>query len=121
VDAGGAPATALLVTQPCLGATLASTLGIPDTDVFAVTVAPGSTLYYSLGTTSSDVELALLDATGQTVGPTIRTGDVGALGTATGGTYYMSASSRSAVNVPYLIGTLVSVDDGGSPCRPYCA
>lgn len=121
IDAGSTIATALPANDACVGGNLVSTLGIPDVDVFSIYVPGGNTIYYSLATTAGAVQLKLLDATGQVVGPTIAAGDVAGFYVPSGGTYYMSASSPTGnANIGYLIGLISGPDPPGSPCRPYC-
>lgn len=120
IDAGSTVATALPTSDPCVGGNLAVTAGITDTDLYAIAVSPGETLYYSIASTSADVVAKLTDASGQLLGPAAGPGDLVGVYLPDGGTYYMSASSSSVTSVPYVLGLIAGAEPPTSPCRPYC-
>ena len=115
-DAGDSAGTATLVEPGCVKGALT---GIDIRDTFAIDVPAGDSLTYSLASASSAVRVALTDALGNTVGPSIAPGESARVAVSAPGTYYMSASQTTSFgDAAYVIGAVSGPEPTG--CRPYC-
>lgn len=125
LDAGATLSSALRVSPGCVGGHLSVVNDVADTrDIYAVSVAAGRQLTYSFAQASAGrvLQVQVLDAAGNVLGPTILSGGAGAFVPSDGGTYYLAvtSSSTSAEDVGYLMGITIGPPEPGSACRPQC-
>lgn len=121
VDAGASLATALPISQGCVGGSLAASTLAEQVDLYALTVPANSQIAYSFAAQTTRASLILLDASGTAITSPIYSGTSGIVEVPAGGTYYLR-SSTGPVNydVGYVIGIVVGPPDPGNPCRPTC-
>lgn len=104
------------ISPGCVGGTLG---GLDLSDKYAIAAEAGQALTYTIGTTSSDVTLTLLDTLGNVLGPTIGAGESATIILDTSGTYYLSADQSTSLGTSsYAVGLLAGPEP--SSCRPYC-
>lgn len=117
-DVGNADA-ALAIKPGCVGGHLAAIGSLDMRDVYAVSVAPGEVVTYSLASNTGGHTLSLLDMAGEAIGPVLESGGLAAVSVPTGGTYFLSTQRTTAIgDVGYVLGVAVGPDP--STCRPYC-
>lgn len=110
---------ALPIAPGCIGGHLSAIGSLDMRDVYAVSVAPGQKVTYSLASNTGGHTLSLLNAAGETVGPILESGQLGSVALSTGGTYYLTAQRTTAIgDVGYIAGVIVGPEPTG--CRPYC-
>lgn len=121
-DAGSTTATARVLPGGCSGGRLQPLAGLGDaTDLYSFTLAQPSQVVYSLGATAP-VTLALVDASGASVGPAIGPDQI-ATASLPAGTFYLQTSAAAVGGtevVTYVTGLLGPDPPPGSPCRPHC-
>lgn len=115
-DAGESPSTAVPITPGCIGGNLQ---GLDIKDTYALNVPEGQVVTYTLASASSSIQLALVDAVGNALGPSIGPGEIGSVTLPTAQTVFLSSAQTSSVSdTNYAIGTIVGPEP--TSCRPYC-
>lgn len=117
-DVGEGP-HALAVEPGCIGGHLSAIDSLDMRDVYAVSVAAGQVVTYSLASNTGGHTLSLLDSAGEAIGPALESGGLATVSAPTSGTYLLSAQRTTAIgDVGYIAGVVVGPDP--STCRPYC-
>lgn len=125
-DAGNSLGEATPAPGPCFGGRISPLATLGDArDVYSVQAKAGEAITYSFATRAdapAPLVLALVDASGTSIGPTIYTGEIASVTVPTTGTYYLSASRANigAEEIGYIIGIVIGPPDPGNPCRPTC-
>jgi len=91
-----------------------------DVDVYRFVTAPGAILTFTLAQLGgAGATLAILDASGGSLGPPIAAGDIGQLVLDQGGVYFARAASTSSdEDSTYALALVTGPEPTG--CRPYC-
>lgn len=121
-DAGNEIGKATPLTAACSGGRIDPVRTLGDTrDVYSVTVGHGQALTYSFAVANDPgaLTLALVDASGAAVGPTLRSGEMASLALPAG-TYYLNIAATSITidDVGYVLGIVLGPPESG--CRPQC-